>query len=182
LLAGLIFGVSAQAKTHKPAASACPSASATAQAGAGSFRICGLVSQPQIVPFIKLASLPQQTLQVSFTAGTATQTHTEQGPLLTDVLALAGPKFNSQIKNHQLRFYVQATGSDGYAALVSYGEIDPGFGNKKVILSISEDGHFLTSTGPRLIVPGDIKGGRYVSGVVAIYLGQAPAQLPIPTS
>ena len=34
----------------------------------------------------------------------------------------------------------------------------------------------------RLIVPGDVKGGRHVSGVVSLYLGKAPLQAPVPSS
>ena len=66
-------------------------------------------------------------------------------------------------KNDQLAFAVLATGADGYAALVSYGEIAPDFGNRGVLLATTGQ-HALAR--PRLVVPGDGKGGRYVSDVV----------------
>jgi hypothetical protein len=76
----------------------------------------------------------------------------------------------SGIKNDQLRHYVTATGSDGYQALVAYGEIDPNFEAKNVLLAITPDGASLADAGPRLVVPGDKRGGRYVSNVVRVRL------------
>jgi hypothetical protein len=40
-------------------------------------------------------------------------------------------------------------------------------------LSLNEDGVALAQ--PRLVTDGDVKGGRYVSGVVDIYVGTGPA-------
>ena len=64
------------------------------------------------------------------------------------------------------RFGVLAVGADGYAALVSFGEISPEFGDRGVLLATAEDGKPLER--PRLVVPGDVKGGRYVSDVVEL--------------
>jgi hypothetical protein len=44
-----------------------------------------------------------------------------------------------------------------------------------VILATEQDGEPLDAEGPRLVVPGDIKGGRYVSGVVGVRLVDATA-------
>ncbi len=41
-------------------------------------------------------------------------------------------------------------------------------------LSLNEDGTPLPQ--PRLVPDGDVKGGRYVSGVVDIYAGTGPAR------
>ena len=41
-------------------------------------------------------------------------------------------------------------------------------------LSLNEDGVALAQ--PRLVTDGDIHGGRYVSGVVDIYVGTGPAR------
>ena len=40
-------------------------------------------------------------------------------------------------------------------------------------LSLNEDGTALAQ--PRLVTDGDVRGGRYVSGVVDIYVGTGPA-------
>jgi len=69
-------------------------------------------------------------------------------------------------KNDALSFGVLAVGADGYAALVSFGEISPEFGDRGVLLATAEDGKALER--PRLVVPGDVKGGRYVSDVVEL--------------
>jgi hypothetical protein len=86
------------------------------------------------------------------------------------VLTQAGPLFDQTIKNDKLRHYVSVSATDGYRALVAYGEIDPGFENKDVLLATSEDGRSLVVDGPRLVVPGDISGGRYVSNVNRVFL------------
>jgi len=41
-----------------------------------------------------------------------------------------------------------------------------------VLLAVIQDGQPLTQ--PRLVVPGDIHGGRYVSDVVSVRLGRVP--------
>ena len=64
--------------------------------------------------------------------------------------------------------------TDNYRALVAWGEIDPGFDNKEVLLATSQDGNPLDSAGPRLVVPGDISGGRYVSNVNRVFLEKLP--------
>jgi hypothetical protein len=82
----------------------------------------------------------------------------------------------SSLKNAVLRYSIEAIGSDQYAAIVAAGEIDPFFGNKSALLAVTEDGQALAQ--PRLIVPGDVHGGRYVSDVVGVVLDQAPTQAP----
>ena len=61
-------------------------------------------------------------------------------------------------------------GSDGYRALVAYGELDPAFENKQILLAVRQDGVSLAEQGARLVVPGDIAGGRYVTGVSTVRL------------
>lgn len=117
-----------------------------------------------------LAALPQHTQTVTFLAGSTPQTHTYSGPLLVDVLNAAGPTFDPAIKNDKLRHYASVIGSDGYAVTVAWGEIDPGFENKEVLVALTEDGVPLGDAGPRVTMPGDSRGGRYVSDVVTIDL------------
>jgi hypothetical protein len=141
----------------------------------GSFLILGKLDNRAALSVAELRALPipMQTLTVTFLAGSTPQQHTYVGPLLYDLMNHFGPKFDPDVKNDRLRFHVSATGSDEYQAIVAWGELDPGFGNKQILLAVSEDGIPLDNDGPRLVVPGDIHGGRYVSNVVAVRLERA---------
>jgi hypothetical protein len=44
-----------------------------------------------------------------------------------------------------------------------------------VLLSLAENGVSQQTVGPRLTVPGDVKGGRYVSGSAIVTVFRAPA-------
>lgn len=69
---------------------------------------------------------------------------------------------------------MQVTGSDGYQAILAWGEIDPGWEGKDVLVAYMEDGQPLNSDGMAcLVVPGDLSGGRYVSNVTSITLSRA---------
>jgi hypothetical protein len=112
-----------------------------------------------------LARLPAETLKVSFLAGAPpAQTHTEIGPALWEVLAAAGirPTLNT---------WVAAVGDDNYVATVTPAEQFAG--GRPLQLSLNEDGVALAQ--PRLVTDGDVKGGRYVSDIVDIYVGTGPA-------
>jgi hypothetical protein len=136
---------------------------------AGSFAVTGDVQQKLRLNVADLAAMPgQRRVEVAFHAGSSTEHHVYTGPLLLDVVARAAPRFDPAIKNDKLRHYVSVTASDAYQALVAYGEIDPSFENKQVLLAVTQDGASLAGEGPRLVVPGDTAGGRYVTGVVQV--------------
>jgi hypothetical protein len=113
----------------------------------------------------RLARLPQQTRTVSFEGPGGVTTDTETGPSLLAVLALAGirPTLNT---------WVAATGDDNYVATVTPAE--QLVGGRPLELSLAENGAVLPQ--PRLVTDGDVKGGRYVSGVVDLYVGNGPAR------
>lgn len=152
------------------AAGLCPAA-----LKAGQFVITGDVANELTLsadsPEIK--ALNWVTTDVTFQQGTSTVTRRERGPLLYDVLNLAKPNFDNTLQNnHRLRFAITAVGSDGYAATIGWGEIDPGFGNAGTLLSFEEASSptspLVALDQPRVIGLGDIRGGRYVSLVVKI--------------
>jgi hypothetical protein len=62
---------------------------------------------------------------------------------------------------------VAAVGSDGYVATVTPAEAF--VGGKQLLVSLNEDG--VAQAQPRLVVSGDVKGGRYVSGVDNLVVG-----------
>ena len=140
----------------------------------GSFVVTGNVEQRLRLSVADLAAMPnQKTVEVTFRAGSGTEHRVFTGPLLLDVLARAVPQFDAAIKNDKLRHYVSATaGFDGYQALVAWGELDPSFENKQILLAVTQDGVSLADQGPRLVVPGDLAGGRYVTGVSRVRIGK----------
>jgi hypothetical protein len=100
--------------------------------------------------------------RLTFLAGTTPQTDTETGPTLAAVLAAAHiiPGLNT---------WVAAVGSDGYVAAVTPAEAL--VGGRPLLISLIENGTALTA--PRLVAGGDVKGGRYVSGVYDLVVGRA---------
>jgi hypothetical protein len=142
----------------------------------GSFVVAGDVEHRLRLSVADLATMAgQRTVDVTYRAGAATEHHVFTGPLLLDVLARAVPRFDPAITNDRLRDFVSVTASDGYQALVAYGEIDPAFENKQVLLATTQDGVSLANQGPRLVLPGDGAGGRYVSGVVQVRIDEPRA-------
>lgn len=137
---------------------------------AGSIELLGAVANPGSVSVADIQSLPSQTVEVDFQSGQGDQHHSYTGVLLWDVLNQAGIVTDENVKNDILRYYALITANDGYQVVISLGQIDPGFGNSPYLLAWDEDGAPLEGeSGPlRLVVPGDVKGGRYVSGIVSI--------------
>src|SRR5262249_21667707 len=107
---------------------------------------------------------------VTFQAAGKEEKHSFTGVKLWDVLDKAKLKLDPNHKNDQLRKYAVLTAQDGYEVVISLGEIDPGFGNQPVLLAWDQDGAPLTGEDApvRLVTPGDVKGGRYVYGVIKI--------------
>ncbi|MEC3981469.1 hypothetical protein [Amycolatopsis sp. H20-H5] len=107
-----------------------------------------------------LSYLPSRSASVSFQTGTGPQAHVESGPPLSLVLLAAEvlPRAGTPIV---------AVGGDGYGAAVTLAE--DYVGGRPLLLSTVEDGKPLAQ--PRLAPVGDLKGGRYVSGVVTLNVG-----------
>lgn len=169
VLLGLAVLVGCAAGTAAPPAEALPAAGETAAVALppeGTVRLTGDLVEPRDVTLDDLAALPRQTVEVTFQTRNGPQQHTETGVLLSDLIPPDALATADGTKNDPLRFGVLATGSDGYAALVAYGEVSPDFGNTGILLATAEDGVELER--PRLVVPGDVKGGRYVSDVVEL--------------
>jgi len=78
------------------------------------------------------------------------------------------------------------TASDGYRAVFSIGELDPNFGgasmgsgNEDMIAWATGDGSLLGSDGAfQLVVPGAVKGGRYLHNLVSRQVLAAPVPEP----
>ncbi len=150
---------------------------ATAAPGGGvspSFAVSGAVLRPRSFDLAALQALPATTLTGAGTRYT--------GVSLFTLLDQSTGIDTGGRKNAQLAMYAVATGSDGYQALVSLGEIDPGFGNRGALIAWQAGDSDLGKRGvARLVVDGDVKQGRSVSNLAAIEVFAAPAAT-MPTS
>ncbi|WP_066366376.1 hypothetical protein [Herbidospora mongoliensis] len=76
--------------------------------------------------------------------------------MLLAVATAAQPAFNPAARKDRLRFLISILG----------GEIDPEFAGIAALLGTSKDGCPLAD--PHLVVPGDLCGGRQISGITRI--------------
>ena len=146
------------------------------------FTITGQVSNPGTYDLSNLppGSLTPSTVTVTSQPASLAGT-TFTGVSLWSLLNLAGIITDPNVKNDILGKYVIATGTDGYQAVFSLGELNPNFGNQPDLLAYDNaPGVVLGSDGfARIVVPNDGKGGRYVSNLVSLeVLGTTPVPLP----
>jgi hypothetical protein len=137
------------------------------------FYLSGQVAHPGAYNAHALAVLHQNTTETAtYTAGGTPVTDTYTGVSLWTLINDAGLLTDPTIKNDVLHDVVVATGSDGYQAVISLGEIDPAFGNQPDLVAYTDTGGQLGAHGAdgfaRLVVPGDLAGGRYVSNLVSL--------------
>jgi DMSO/TMAO reductase YedYZ molybdopterin-dependent catalytic subunit len=124
------------------------------------FTVSGQVNAATTFDINALQSLPAVTETVGANVYT--------GVRLWDLLNSVGLTLPA-VKNPSLSMYAVATGSDGYQALVSLGEINPSFGNNGTIVAYALNGGDLGANGTaRLIIPADVGHGRWVSNLTAI--------------
>ncbi|WSG19455.1 molybdopterin-dependent oxidoreductase [Nonomuraea sp. NBC_01738] len=136
---------------------------------AGQVTLSGEVSTPTWLSVAALRAMPQREMTVSFECRTSgPRRHYFTGPLLLDVLRTAGPRFGSGERKDRLRFLIAVLGLDGHRVVLSWGEIDPEFGNTAAMLAVSMDCRQLDDQGPHLVLPGDRCGARHVSRVTSL--------------
>lgn len=162
-----------------------PTVAGTGGGTTSSFVVEGSVATPITFTLASLEALPSHTETVTYSAGPTPVTDTYTGALLWDVLGEAGIETDPAIKNDILRHAVVATGSDGYSVDFAAGELDPMFGNAPILVAYADTDGQLGAGGDdgfaRLVVPGDIAGGRYVSNLSSLTVFDATA-VPEPAS
>lgn len=168
LSAGLVAPATAQSLPPSPATpagtpSGTPAASTT-------IRITGAVRTPLDLTADDLRQMPVASAGVTFAAHGQPEQHTFTGTPLLGVIQAAGLNVPADARNPLISDWIVVTGSDGYQVVLAGAELDPNFANTQVLLAWEQDGEALTGdNGPaRLVVPGDVRGGRYVSGVVTV--------------
>jgi DMSO/TMAO reductase YedYZ molybdopterin-dependent catalytic subunit len=143
--------------------------------------LSGAVRTPGVFTLSSLESLPATTETVTYLAGGTPVTATFTGVSIWTLLMDAGIVTDPAIKNDILNYYVLATGSDGYEAIFSLGELDPMFGGTGApdLIAYLQDGMPLSADGfARVVVPGDDFGGRYVSNLVSLQVIDAVVPEP----
>lgn len=143
--------------------------------------LSGDVRDPTIVTPETLAELNQTTEPATYLSGAGPVADTYTGVSLWTLIQDAGLLTDPSIKNDLLHYVVVATGSDGYRAVISLGEIAPAFGNQPDIVAYADTQGQLGGGGSdgalRLVVPGDLAGGRYVSNLTSLQVIDARAPL-----
>jgi molybdate transport system substrate-binding protein len=145
--------------------------------GNTAFTVDGQVLNPITLTVDDLRNnFSSQTVDVTFLSGQDTVSTSFTGVPLWQVISAAQPNLNADVSNDRLSTFIVVTASDNYQAVIAWGEIDPEFGNQPILVAYEENGAPIADEeGPiRLIVPGDVRGGRYVSGLVNISLRDAP--------
>ncbi|MDB5393661.1 MAG: molybdopterin-binding oxidoreductase [Rhodospirillales bacterium] len=135
-----------------------------------SFAIEGAVDHPRIVTLTDLQREPQTAETVFMHTGPGALAGRFTGVSLWTLLKEAGLTNDSTKKNDLINHFVIVTGSDGYSALLSIGEIAPEFGAGQPIVAYQEAGKPIEGADgfARLIVPGDRAAGRAVSAIASI--------------
>ncbi|MBO2448966.1 hypothetical protein J4573_17825 [Actinomadura barringtoniae] len=129
-------------------------------------RLGGEVLAPCRLGMNELRALPQHEREITFTCRkSGARRHRFSGPLLLEVLSLAGPLFIPGERKDRLRFLISLQAADGHRVILSWAEIDPEFANRPVLLGVSRDGTGLDGEGPQLVMPDDVCGARNLSGV-----------------
>jgi hypothetical protein len=150
------------------------SGSTVAGSGGGAsalFSVSGAVLHSTRFDLAALQALPATTM----TVGAFSYTGVSFWDLLNSAV---GIDLNPAVKNDVLGKYVVATGTDGYQVAFSLGELNPGFGNQPDLIAYaSSDPGFASKGFARIVVPNDVKAGRWVSNLASLEVFSAS---PVP--
>jgi hypothetical protein len=129
--------------------------------------LSGAVKTPLALDEPTLTGLPATTVEVKYktSAGSAADSYT--GVLLWDLLKKA-ELVSGDGKNAALKHTLLITATNGYAVAVALAEFDPDYGNKQVLLAYKGTGDRASFEHLKLIVPGDLRGGRSVRDIATI--------------
>lgn len=132
------------------------------------------VANPGTYNLAALQALPSVTFTgVSFLSGNPPSSNgpfTFKGVDLWDFLVAAGIGASDKLGS-----YLLVTGTDGFEVLLSLAELDPALSGRDYMIAYEVNGGGLGNAGfARLVLPGDLRGGRYVSNIASIELVQVP--------
>ena len=126
----------------------------------------GAVPTPLSLTAEDLAKLPRNTATLTSDGSTTTY----EGVLLYDLLAKAGWQFGRGMTGKGMASYILAIARDGYQVTFTPGEIDPLFGNVKILVANKAGNAPLPAREApfRIVVPGDKMHARSLFSVVKI--------------
>ena len=159
-----------------------PAVAGTGGGISSQFVVSGNVKATTTLDLSTLSALGATTKTVTYHQGSTAVTDTYTGVTLWTLLNDIGLLTDPTTKNDILRDYVLVTGSDGYEAVFSLGEIDPAFGDQQDLVAYADTLGQLGTGGAdgfaRMVVPGDYLGGRYVSNITCIEVIDATVPEP----
>ena len=115
-----------------------------------------------------LRALPATEASSAYRSSKGIEAGIYKGVLLWDLVQAQGLVTADQVKP-ALRHNLLVTAGDGHAVAFSIGEIAPDFGATPVLLAYEMNGAPLPD-GLRMVVPGDLRGARYVKDVTGMDL------------
>jgi DMSO/TMAO reductase YedYZ molybdopterin-dependent catalytic subunit len=136
----------------------------------GEVRISGDVYTPMTVTIDTLQSFQHQTHPVTFDTNAGTQRHVYTGATLESLLSTASPRGVDRKSHPFLTIAIVATGADGYAATLTWTDVVSEQKSSPVLVAWSEDDTPLGQ--PRLVVPGDRNGARFVKDLIELRVVQ----------
>jgi hypothetical protein len=121
----------------------------------------------------ELAALPHITVTVKNAHNDAQETHS--GVRLSDLLLKIGAPLGKDFHGKSMLAYIKASGSDGYAVVISLAELDPDFHSGEIIVADQMNGQPLDAkSGPfKLVASGDKRPARWVRNLVSLELKSA---------
>jgi hypothetical protein len=124
---------------------------------------------PVTIPPADFRTLPHTTITVHNGHTDATENYS--GVPLATLLEKVNAPMGKELRGDAMASYLVATGSDGYAVVLSLAETDPSFHPGQVIVADARDGQPLGKNGLfQLIVSDDKRPARWVHNLVSIKL------------
>jgi hypothetical protein len=120
-----------------------------------------------------LAKMPHEGFKATEHDGTVAA---YSGVPLAAVLAkIDAPLGEKNLRGKNMALYLVAQGADGYKVIFSLDELDPGFGDRHIIVADQREGQPLGAKwGPlQIIVPQDKRQGRWVRLLSALHIRRA---------
>jgi len=118
----------------------------------------------------ELKAMPRKTVTVHNAHSNADETY--EGVEVEELLRKYGAPLGKELHGYALAYYVVATGSDGYEAVLSLGEVDTSFHPGDVIVADTMNGKPLDArNGPfKLVVTEDKRPARSVRNLVGLQM------------